>query len=206
MKVRKWVVLLPVALACTAAFLEWRKLAAESELVDEPFAAVSRSFGKGGPVAVARALVQLGSAPEEAASVGKAVERKLGRGWQGPFIVAAAPDGGFRHVTAYRGRKRAIVGRESKGVTLVPVTERLLHAEGSVRESVPASLAAAGVPPDLVPDFMDAFRWSLDVVVDAQEGDTFKAVWTERQASGKAVGWRLEAAAYKGSTGKLAAI
>ena len=203
---RKWAIIVPAVLALAAAFTGWRKLAAEAEVVDDPHIAVFRSFGKGGANSVARALVQLGSAPEEAASVGKAVERKLGKGWQGPFIVVAASDGGFRHVTAYRGKKRAIVGRGSKGVDLVPVEERLVHAEGKIRGNVDTSLTAAGVPPELVPDFLDAFRWSVDLVADAQDGDAFRAVWTERSAKGRAVGWRLEAATFDGEAAKLSEI
>lgn len=203
---KRCLALLLLALGLVEFHGDWRIREREAETVDEPVAATSRSFGKGGAAAVARALAQLGSAPEEAASVGRAVERKLGKGWQGPFVVVAAADGGFHHVTAFRGKRRAIVGRGSPGVALVPVEERLLHADGAVSGGVGGSLASAGVPVELIPEFLDVFRWSVDLVADAQDGDKFRAVWTGRSAKGRAIGWRLEAARYDGAAGRLASI
>lgn len=203
----RWRLLLLLAalLAIGAAWLH-RDLAAKAEAVDEPYGQLSRSFGRGGAQSVTRALMQLGSAHEEAYSIGKAVDRKLGKNWKGPFVVVAGPDG-FHHVTAHQGKRRAIVGRQTAGVLLAPVEERLLHAPGVVKDGVSASLVGAGMPPDLLPEFLDVFRWSIDLVADAQEGDTFKAIWTERVALNKPVGWRLEGAVYESAlTGKLSAM
>ncbi|MBI4347363.1 MAG: M23 family metallopeptidase [Elusimicrobia bacterium] len=198
-------VLLAAFLAVGAAWLH-RDLAAKAEIVDEPYGQPSRSFGRGGDKSITRALMQLGSAHEEAYSVGQAVLRKLGKDWKGPFVVVAGPEG-FHHVTAFRGKRRAIVGRGSAGVLLAPVEERLVHAKGEVRGGVPVSLVGAGMPPDTMHEFVDLFRWSIDLVADAQDGDTFQAIWTERVALNKPIGWRLEGAVYESAlTGRISAM
>lgn len=205
-RIRWWLVCLPLYPYLWGLWTAYDRLEPEAESADEPVAALSRGFGRGGPPGIARALVQSGSAPEEAESVAAVVARRLGNRWKGSFVVATAPSG-FHHVTAYSGKKRAVVGRGTRGVKLHPVEERLVRAKGAVKAGLFPSLHAAGVPNELHQDFVDVFRWAADMAGDMQDEDTFTLLWTERNAAGRAVGRRLEAAAFDGEkVGRYAAI
>lgn len=196
--VRWWLVCLPLYPALWGLWEALDRLEWDAETAEEPAAGVSRQFGRGGPAGLVPALMLLGSAPTEADSVARVVLRRFGPKWNGAFAVEAS-DHKFRHVTAFHGKRKAVVGRHAKGVELVEVQERLLKAKGTVQGGLLPSLHAAGVPEELQHDFVDAFRWSTDLIGDVRDDDRFSVVWTERGAGGKAVGYRLEAATLEGS-------
>lgn len=205
-KIRWWLVALPVAGALWGAWRLGTELALEAEGNDEPPPAVLKSFGRGGVPGIVHSLVQTGSTKAEAESAARVVRRKLGKDWAGSFIVVGSTTG-FHHVKAYRGKRRAIVGPGSPGVDREPVEEQLKRAQGVVGSNLPASLHAAGVPAVLHQDFADVFRWSADMMGDAQTGDRFSLAWTERTAGGRPLTHRLEAAVFQGKeTGKHQAI
>ena len=192
-----------LAAALAAGLLLHRALRRSAESAEAPYAGTVRYYGKGGGVAIARALEETGSPPAEAASVAGAVSRRLGRGAPGSFVVAASTGGAFQYVAASRGRRRVVVGRGSRGVRTAEVAERLMRVQGVVKGPLPASLERAGVPPGLAQDFLDVFRWSLDLTSDAKDGDRFAAAWTERSSGGETIGRKLEGAAYRDTAGVL---
>ncbi|MBI4422619.1 MAG: M23 family metallopeptidase [Elusimicrobia bacterium] len=197
-RIRPLVLLLPAtAMAAVCGWLQ-HVLGARAELADEPYRPTVRFFGRGGPEELRQALVQTGSAPSEAGSVARAAWRRLGEG-RASFVVVASTTGAFHHVTAYRAKRRVVVGRDARGVRLSETAERLAAAEGKVRGSLLDSLSAAGVPSELAQDFLDMFRWSMDPSDDPKDGDRFRLVWSERVAGQQAYGRKLEAAAYDGA-------
>ena len=199
---RVWVPLSVALVLAGSGLWAHRSLRREAERAEEPTAGMVRAYGTGGPVAVARALEQTGTPPGEAQSVAQALARRMKGAPSGSFVVVTSTAGDFHYVAAFRGRRRVIVGLHARGVKTSPVSERLVRVSGTMRGALNASLEQAGVPREVVEDYLDAFRWSLDLTADAKDGDRFFAAWTERSSEGRVIGRRLEAASY----GRVAAL
>ena len=203
-----------------AAAIVWGGARAHSGLRDaalrpEPSLGPPVVEGELGKRLIPRALRDAGCGAEEAAALAYAAGRALDVRRLRPndrFRLVRDADGRLMHLTLTHGERRAIVTPGAGGglrarLRRDPVAVTMRRAAGRIDGSLWLSMESAGVPPEVIVRFAEAFQWTVDFLAETRDGDRFSVAWSERFAAGRMLGRSVDAGAYVGrATGKRTAV
>lgn len=159
-----------------------------------------------GPRTLSRALRDAGCRPADCERFAAELGRRLDLTRLDPrsrLRLELREDGSPAHLTFAAGRTRAVVTRGPDGtarsaVRELPLAARERLASGEVRGSLWAAMRREGVPAEVVLEFAEAFRWTVDFLTETRDGDHFAVAWTERAAGDRVLERVVEAGAYEG--------
>ena len=130
--------------------------------------------------------------------------RKLRK--QDSYMLFMDSDGAFKLLVVTRDLSRYYVANIGglhlvAGIIDIEVSTRVRTANGTVNDSLFASMRSAGVEEPLVMTFTDIFSWNIDFNVETRNGDKYSVIWEEdyTAATNLVVAQRMLAAKYEGA-------